>query len=175
MKKIAFILVFIIFYSCQNNTVKTNFILDDEIESKINSHLKKMTIADKVGQTCQVTLGALMKTDSKNKLIWPHEIDPEKLSVAINDYKIGSILNVSNHTFDLERWHEIIKTVQTKAMSSELGIPIIYGIDAIQGVTYTRNSTLFPQEIGLAATWDLEHAKVMGEVTAYETRASGIP
>ena len=175
MKKIAFVLVVIIFYSCQNNTVKTNFILDDEIESKINSHLKKMTIADKVGQTCQVTLGALMKTDSKNKLIWPHEIDPEKLSVAINDYKIGSILNVSNHTFDLERWHEIIKTVQTEAMSSKLGIPIIYGIDAIHGVTYTRNSTLFPQEIGLAATWDVEHAKVMGEVTAYETRASGIP
>ena len=41
MKKIAFVLVVIIFYSCQNNTVKTNFILDDEIESKINSHLKK--------------------------------------------------------------------------------------------------------------------------------------
>ena len=135
-----------------------------------------MTIADKVGQTCQVTLGALMKTDSKNKLIWPHEIDREKLSVAINDYKIGSILNVSNHTYDLERWHEIIKTVQTEAMSSELGIPIIYGIDAIHGVTYTRNSTLFPQEIGLqAATWDLDLAKTMGEVTAYETRASGIP
>ena len=129
-----------------------------------------MTIADKVGQTCQVTLGALMKNRFKIKLIWPHEIDPEKLSVAINDYKIGSILNVSNHTFDLERWHEIIKTVQTEAMSSKLGIPIIYGIDAIHGVTYTRNSTLFPQEIGLAATWDLDHAKVMGEVTAYETR-----
>ena len=62
-----------------------------------------------------------------------------------------------------------------EAMSSKLGIPIIYGIDAIHGVTYTRNSTLFPQEIGLAATWDVEHAKVMGEVTAYETRASGIP
>ena len=109
--------------------IRDSFILDDEIESKINSHLKKMTIADKVGQTCQVTLGALMKTDSKNKLILPHEIDPEKLSVAINDYKIGSILNVSNHTFDLERWHEIIKTVQAEAMSSRLGIPIIYGID----------------------------------------------
>ena len=155
MKKIAFVLIAIIFYSCQNNKVKTNFILDDNIENKINSHLKKMTIADKVGQTCQVTLGALMKTDSKNKLILPHEIDPEKLSVAINDYKIGSILNVSNHTFDLERWHVIIKTVQTEAMSSKLGIPIIYGIDAgflaifIAGYSITDEQTPFLFTISL--------------------------
>ena len=40
MKKIAFVLVAIIFYSCQNNQVKTNFVLDDNIEKKINSHLK---------------------------------------------------------------------------------------------------------------------------------------
>ena len=52
---------------------------------------------------------------------------------------------------------------------------MIYGVDAIHGATYIQNSTLFPLEIGLAATWDTSHARIMGKITAYETRASGVP
>ena len=54
-------------------------------------------------------------------------------------------------------------------------IPILYGIDAIHGMNYTIGGTLFPQEIGLAATWNRSFAKRFGEITAYEMKASGIP
>ena len=84
-------------------------------------------------------------------------------------------MNVSNHTFSLETWHSIIDDIQTIALTTKHQIPIIYGVDAIHGATYIKNSTLFPQEIGLAATWDTSHARIMGAITAYETRASGVP
>jgi len=49
------------------------------------------------------------------------------------------------------------------------------GIDAIHGTNYTSGATLFPQQLGQASTWNLDLAKQCGEVTAYETKASGIP
>lgn len=134
-----------------------------------------MTIEEKVGQTCQITLDAILKKDSLGVLLEPHQIDQEKLDQAILEYNIGSVLNVSNHTFSLEKWHSIIDDIQTIALTTSHKIPIIYGVDAIHGATYIQNSTLFPQEIGLAATWDTSHARVMGAITAYETRASGVP
>ena len=59
--------------------------------------------------------------------------------------------------------------------STRMKIPIIYGIDAIHGTTYTAGSTMFPQQINTAASWNEENAYNMALVTAYETRASGIP
>ena len=52
---------------------------------------------------------------------------------------------------------------------------MLYGVDAIHGTNYTDGATLFPQQIGTAAGWDLEMARKVAEITAYETRASGIP
>ncbi|MBT5354119.1 MAG: beta-glucosidase, partial [Flavobacteriales bacterium] len=123
----------------------------------------------------QITLDAILKKDSSGVLLEPHQIDQKKLDQAILEYNIGSVLNVSNHTFSLETWHSIIDDIQTTASTTNHKIPIIYGVDAIHGATYIQNSALFPQEIGLAATWDTSHARVMGEITAYETRASGVP
>ena len=134
-----------------------------------------MTIKEKVGQTCQITLDAILKKDTLGVLLEPHEIDQKKLNIALIDYNVGSILNVSNHTFSLEKWNNIIDIIQYTALNTNHKIPIIYGVDAIHGATYIKNSTLFPQEIGLAATWDTSHARIMAEITAYETRASGVP
>jgi beta-glucosidase len=145
------------------------------MEESINGMINDMSIEEKVGQTCQITLDAILKKDSLGVLLEPHQIDQEKLNKAILEYNIGSILNVSNHTFSLEKWHSIIEDIQTTALTTNHKIPIIYGVDAIHGATYIQNSTLFPQEIGLAASWDTSHARLMGKITAYETRASGVP
>jgi beta-glucosidase len=66
-----------------------------------------------------------------------------------------------------------IQNVATK--KSRLGIPILYGIDAIHGANYTKGATLFPQAIAQAATWNPDIVKRIGEITAFEVRASGIP
>ena len=172
MKKYLFI-ISIVLYSCSSEK-KTSFPLDYEQEKLIDNLINDMTLKEKVGQTCQITLDAILLKDSLNKLIVPHQIDSVKLNEALLKYKVGSILNVSNHTFTLDKWHKILSQIHEKNQQNPHGIQVIYGIDAIHGATYLSNSTLFPQQIGLAATWDTGHARRLGEVTAYETRASGI-
>ena len=175
MNKFSLFIVAIVLFSCNsNNSVKSNK-LDPKIENSITTILRKMSIEEKVGQTCQITLDAILLKDSTNTLVEPHQIDENKLNQAIIDYNVGSILNVSNHTFSIKKWNSIIKDIQAVAFKTNHKIPVIYGVDAIHGATYIKNSTLFPQEIGLAATWNLSHAKKMAEITAYETRASGVP
>jgi beta-glucosidase len=181
MYKIYFFVISLLcFFSCQNDSIQNDSIsfsllLDSKTEDSINNMIDKMTIQEKVGQTCQITLDAILKKDTLGVLLEPHEIDQEKLNIALIDYNVGSILNVSNHTFSLEKWNNIIDIIQSTALNTNHKIPIIYGVDAIHGATYIKNSTLFPQEIGLAATWDTSHARIMAEITAYETRASGVP
>ena len=173
MKKYLFFVITILLCSCSKNE-KTSFPLDYEQEKLIDKLINNMTLEEKVGQTCQITLDAILLKDSLNKLIVPHQIDSVKLNEALLKYKVGSILNVSNHTFTLDKWHKILSQIHEKNKQNPHGIQVIYGIDAIHGATYLSNSTLFPQQIGLAATWDTSHARKLGEVTAYETRASGI-
>lgn len=164
-----------IFYMISNKKVVLNSNFPLKYEDKIDDLISKMTLEEKVGQTCQITLDAILQKDSNGKLIEPHTIDNDKLYEAIHKYKVGSILNVSDRTFTLDDWHNKLEKIDNCTNEHPNTIPIIYGIDAIHGANYVQNSTLFPQEIGLAATWDTSIAKSMGEVTAYETRASGVP
>ena len=169
------LLLVFLFAACSGKQTNLSFELNPEHERKIDALISQMSLEEKVGQTCQITLDAILQKDSDNKLIEPHQIDLEKLEEAINKYKVGSVLNVSNHTFTLEKWNGIVKKIQEAAAKSSTKIPVIYGVDAIHGATYIQKSTLFPQEIGLAASWDTSLAREMGRITAYETRASGVP
>jgi beta-glucosidase len=138
---------------------------------KIEDLLKRMTLEEKVGQMTQLTIG--MVVNGRDQDI---KIDPAKLDKAIVKYGVGSILNVSDQALTLDKWHEIINQIQEAATKkTRLGIPVIYGIDSIHGATYVQGSTLFPQEIGMAATWNPELMKRAAEITAIETRAAGIP
>ena len=137
--------------------------------------ISQMSIEEKVGQTCQITLDAIHKTNEKGQALVPAQIDKAKLKEALETYHVGSVLNVGWHTLDRAEWKSIMTDIHAPYLQKEQNIPILYGIDAIHGVNYTVGGTLFPQEIGLAATWNTELARQMGEVTAYECRASGIP
>jgi beta-glucosidase len=138
---------------------------------KIEALLKQMTLEEKVGQMTQLAIG--MISNGRDQEI---QIDPAKLDKAIVRYGVGSILNVSEQALTADRWHEIINQIQDSATKkTRLGIPMIYGIDSIHGANYVRGSTLFPQEIGMAATWNPELMKRGSEISAMETRAAGIP
>lgn len=144
-----------------------------QIDKKIDVLLRKMTIEEKVGQMTQLTIDLVsVGPDGRHE---PHAIDPAKLEEAVLKYHVGSILNVGPAGYPVEHWREVVTQIQDCAKKSRLGIPVLYGIDAIHGATYTGGSTLFPQPIGIAATWNTELAKGVGDVTALEIRASGIP
>src|SRR5213592_2515004 len=142
-----------------------------ESSQKIESLLKRMTLEEKVGQMTQLAIG--MIANGRDQEI---QIDPAKLDKAIVRYGVGSILNVAEQALTADKWHEIIGQIQqTATKKTRLGIPVIYGIDSIHGANYVQGATLFPQEIGMAATWNPELMKRGSEIAAMETRAAGIP
>jgi len=138
--------------------------------SQVEALLARMTLEEKVGQMTQLEIG--MVSIGKGPKT---RIDPAKLEKAIAQYGVGSIINVTDEEFTIDQWHEIIRQIQESAQRTRLKIPVLYGIDSIHGVNYAAGSTLFPQEIGMAATWNPELMKRAAEITALETRACGIP
>ena len=143
---------------------------DADLDARVDSLLARMTLDEKVGQMMQLELGMVTDRDT-----FPQPIAPEKLQRMIRDYHVGSILNVVDTAFPLDHWHEIITAIQDEARETRLGIPVLYGIDAVHGANYTQEAILFPQSQGLAATWNLALAEEVGAITARDVRASGIP
>jgi beta-glucosidase len=138
---------------------------------KIEDLLKRMTLEEKVGQMTQLSIDQV--TSGKDQEI---KVDPAKLERAIVKYGVGSVLNVADQALTVDHWHQIIGQIQEAATKkTRLGIPMIYGIDSIHGANYVLGATLFPQEIGMAATFNPELMKRASEITAIETRAAGIP
>jgi beta-glucosidase len=138
---------------------------------KIEDLLKRMTLEEKVGQMTQLALAMVVSGRDQDV-----KIDPAKLEKAIVKYGVGSILNVSDQALTVDKWRELIGQMQEAATKkTRLGIPMIYGIDSIHGANYVRGATLFPQEIGMAATFNPELMKRASEITAIETRAAAIP
>ena len=132
--------------------------------------LKQMTVEEKVGQMTQLEIGQVTSGGDSNI-----QIDAAKLEKAIVQYKVGSILNVNGHALPIEKWWQIIGAIQAASAKTRLKIPNIYGIDSIHGANYVRGATLFPQEIGMAATWNPLLMQRAAEITAMETRAVAIP
>ena len=139
------------------------------IESKVNALLKQMTLEEKVGQMAQVSIESLGSIKDGNFVF-----NQEKFKDAVVHYKIGSILNTPGLQ-NAQQWNNIIEQIQNAAKETKMKIPVLYGIDDNHGVNYVANSTLFPQEIGQAATWNPELIYNAGVITAYESRAASVP
>ncbi len=138
---------------------------------KIEALLQRMTLEEKVGQMTQLAIGMIVSGRDQDV-----KIDQAKLDKAIVKYGVGSILNVSDQALTVDTWRGIISQIQDVATKkTRLGIPMIYGIDSIHGANYVRGATLFPQEIGMAATFNPELMKRAAEIAAIETRAAAIP
>lgn len=146
------------------------------ISSRAQELLGKMTLEEKVGQMTQVTLDVIGEGDDRFSSYEPFNLDKELLKKAITEYKVGSFLNTANNrALTKEKWYSIISEIQeTNSKESRLNIPIIYGVDEIHGATYTAGATMFPQQIGQAASRNPELVEQGAAITAYETRASGI-
>ncbi len=146
-----------------------------DTEAKIGKLVSSMTLEEKVGQMTQLTLDFVCKGKSFD-MSKQMEIDPVKLDSALVINHVGSILNTGMHTLTKEKWNELIGKIQHTALNNtRLKIPVLYGVDAIHGATYTTGATMFPHELALAATWNPDFAEKAASITAYEVRASAIP
>ncbi len=166
MKKILFYSALVLLLSFG----KTNAQTSSEIDQKVADLLSQMTLEEKVGQMTQLNITVLQAEGPEVNL------DKKKLKEAIQTYNIGSILNVpSGSAVDREKWQQLMNDILAETNQTRLKIPIIYGIDAIHGSSYTAGATLFPQQIAMAATWNPTLIQKGAEISAYETRASNIP
>ncbi len=147
---------------------------DEKIEQRVEATLKKMTLDEKVGQMLELNMDGMGKITVENgKPVW--KLNEQTLDTVISKWKIGSILNVPmSRAATVAQWQEWIRLIQKKSMK-HIGIPDIYGLDQNHGVTYTQGGTIFPQPINLGASFNIELAREMAEITAYETRAGNCP
>jgi beta-glucosidase len=138
--------------------------------------IEQMTIEEKVGQTAQITLDVITQGNghSSNE---PLQMDTALITEALVKYHVGSVLNTANNRArDVQTWHHVVSSIQKVALEdTRLKIPVLYGIDAIHGATYTAEATMFPQQIAQAATWNRDLVYQAAQATAAETRASNIP
>lgn len=144
---------------------------DAAIEAQVSDILSRLTLEEKVGQMCQITIGMLEDWNSPAQF----KLNTETLDKLIDEYKVGSFLNTPRNVCQtVDTWQELIGTIQQKSVAS-LGIPTVYGVDQIHGGTYTRGATLFPQGINMGASFNRDLVKESAEITAYETKAASIP
>lgn len=130
-------------------------------DGQVRSLVARMTLEEKVGQMTQPELGHL--TD--------HLDD-------IEQYHVGSVLSGGGSDpadgNSLAAWTDAYNRCQRRALKTRLGIPILYGIDAVHGHNNVLGAVIFPHNIGLGCTGDPELVREVGRITAIETRASGI-
>lgn len=133
---------------------------DADVEDRIADLLSRMTLKEKVGQMTQI----------ERRVATPS---------VLSGFSIGSILSAGGSgPFDRalsSDWADMVDGFQKAALESRLGIPLIYGIDAVHGNNSIYGATIFPHNIGLGATRDAELVRRIGVATALEVRASGIP
>ncbi|MBR5397796.1 MAG: glycoside hydrolase family 3 C-terminal domain-containing protein [Bacteroidales bacterium] len=143
---------------------------DATIEKRVDSVLKKLTLEQKAGQMMQMTTSTITKWTEQGLVL-----DPDKLQTVIGKYKVGSILNTFGDVATPAAYTAMmVSQIQQKSLE-EIGVPCIFGLDMIHGASYLTDGTFFPQEINLAATFNREYARAMGEAMAYETRAAMVP
>ena len=129
-----------------------------DIETKVKDLLAKMTLAEKIGQMTQ----------------------PEKNSVRPGDVAalaLGSVLSGGggNPTPNTPAaWADMVRAFQDEALSSRLGIPLLYGVDAVHGHNNVRGATIFPHLVSLGAAGDPDLARRVARATAVECAATGV-
>ena len=143
---------------------------DAKLEKKVQKQLKNMTLEEKIGQMCEITIDVITDFSADS-----FKLCEAKLDTLVRVYKISSFLNVPGSIEqNTKTWAETIKAIQDKSMK-EIGIPNIYGVDQIHGTTYTLGGTLFPQSNNMAATFNRDLVNQCAQITAYETKAGCIP
>ena len=128
------------------------------MNDRVAALLSQMTLDEKIGQMTQIEKNAIDATNA----------------AAFN---LGSILSggggfPSPNT--PQAWYDMVTAYQQAALGTRLGIPIIYGVDAVHGHNNVEGATIFPQNVGMGATNDPALVQQACAATALEMNATGV-
>ncbi|MFI9341133.1 glycoside hydrolase family 3 N-terminal domain-containing protein [Streptomyces sp. NPDC052773] len=129
------------------------------VPQRVDDLLGRMTLDDKLGQMTQIEKDALVPQSD------------------LATYRIGSVLSGGDSTVspnNAQTWADTYDSLQRTALTTPLGIPMIYGIDAVHGHNAVRGATIFPHNIGLGATRDPALVQRIGRAVAEEVAGTGI-
>ena len=145
------------------------------VQKRVEDLLRRMTLEEKVGQMNQYTgLEHIRKTEARrnrdlsrsDSYTFYKNFPADTLEAWVRRGLVGSFL----HVYSLEEANHL----QELALSSRLGIPIIFGIDAVHGNAFCPDNTVYPTAIGLASSFDRDLVERIGRQTALEMRAMGM-
>jgi beta-glucosidase len=131
---------------------------DSAIEKSVDSLLALMTVDEKIAQTAEVLVDIISTDNLKTSMY-------------------GSVFNGGGCPFasnTKDSWVTNLDAMHNAALQSKLGIPILYGIDAVHGNATIEGATVFPHNIGMGCTDDTALVAKMANITAKECRAVGI-
>jgi beta-glucosidase len=136
------------------------------VEERVAALLAQMTLDEKIGQMTQV--------ENRDPKAHYGLRDPSQVTAGY----IGSVLSGGDGNPDgantAENWYAMVDDYQKAALRTRLGIPILYGIDAIHGDGHLTGTTVFPHNVGLGATRDAALVQQTCQVTAAEMNATGV-
>lgn len=129
-------------------------------DAEIKDLLGKMTLAEKAGQMTQPDYRALKDRNDVGALFLG-----SVLCGGSSDPEAGNTL---------KNWTEVYEDIQKRALGTRLGIPLVFGVDAVHGHNNVLGAVVFPHNVGLGCTRDPELVARAAAITARETRATGI-
>ncbi|MCH7400422.1 glycoside hydrolase family 3 protein [Belliella kenyensis] len=127
------------------------------IPERVEKLLKQMTLEEKIGQMSQVRhFDDIQPGDVKRKFI-------------------GSVIHTQGPVpgLDASAWQEKFILLQKEALSTRLQIPLFFGVDAVHGQNTYEGATIFPHNIGLGASRNVDLIEKIARITALESRATG--
>jgi beta-glucosidase len=128
-----------------------------QIEQKVEALLELMTLEEKIGQMSQI------------------RHFEESADKHVTEKFIGSIIHTQgpNPGKTALGWQKRFIKLQKKALSTRLGIPLLFAVDAVHGQNTFEGATIFPHNIGLGATGNENLAQEIAKITALESQATG--